>query len=167
MWLISPSSRGPGWWQWWGGVDHPWGDVVRIVPPHIRDCYSKAIFKHIYLVVVHLPSILPPPSILYHLPPLFCIFCHPIFRTLAICTSATIKVWVSRKWKKSTKKELKKITTLKKVLKQGDALFKLTQKKNCKKKYWKSSSKLKVLKKVFLIFFVMLKKLSCIDPNHI
>ena len=51
----------------------------------------------------------------------------------------SIKVWVSRKWKKSTKKELKKNTILKKVLKKGDAPF-------------------KVLKKVFYIFFVMLKK---------
>ena len=30
-------------------------------------------------VVYHLPFRHLPPHILYHLPPLFCIFCHPIF----------------------------------------------------------------------------------------
>ena len=39
-----------------------------------------------------------------------------------------LKVWVSRKWKKSTLKRTKKITALKKVLKKGDALFKVLKK---------------------------------------
>ena len=40
-------------------------------------------------VCVYLPSVHLPPPILYHLPPLFCVFCHAIFSTLAIRTSAT------------------------------------------------------------------------------
>ena len=41
------------------------------------------------LVCVYLPSVHLPPPILYHLPHLFCVFCHAIFSTLAIRTSAT------------------------------------------------------------------------------
>ena len=40
-------------------------------------------------VCVYLPSVHLPPPILYHLPHLFCVFCHAIFSTLAIRTSAT------------------------------------------------------------------------------
>ena len=43
----------------------------------------------IWPVCVYLPSVHLPPPILYHLPPLFCVFCHAIFSTLAIRTSAT------------------------------------------------------------------------------
>ena len=57
----------------------------------------------------------------------------------------------------SGNKVLKKITALKKVLKKGDALFKvltkvlmkLKKRNSVKKSTQKSSSKLKVLKKVF------------------
>ena len=41
------------------------------------------------MVCVYLPSVHLPPPILYHLPHLFCVFCHAIFSTLAIRTSAT------------------------------------------------------------------------------
>ena len=40
-------------------------------------------------VCVYLPSVHLPRRILYHLPHLFCVFCHAIFSTLAIRTSAT------------------------------------------------------------------------------
>ena len=51
---------------------------------------NKTIFKtKTARVCVYLPSVHLPPPILYHLPHLFCVFCHAIFSTLAIRTSAT------------------------------------------------------------------------------
>ena len=52
-------------------------------------CQISRQFYNYEMVCVYLPSVHLPPPILYHLPPLFCVFCHAIFSTLAIRTSAT------------------------------------------------------------------------------